>query len=191
MAHHVAAAAEGTRQPPRFVKNAKREGAVRMTADSKAYVVGLLESYQKRSKQIDLLHYELSHPARVSENEMIWALALAHGDGEGGRPRNYASDKTLYIALNYQVRADHINNNAAQEVVEQLVALEREQERLEYYVSLLNERHKKVIQMFYFDEMAPDEVAEILQVTVRYAHAIKSKAIGELVSMYEYVDGLR
>ena len=39
--------------------------------------------------------------------------------------------------------------------------------------------------------MAPDEVAETLQVTVRYAHAIKSKAIGELVSMYEYVDGLR
>lgn len=71
------------------------------------------------------------------------------------------------------------------------MTLEREQERLEYYVSLLNERHKKVIQMFYFDEMAPDEVAETLQVTVRYAHAIKSKAIGELVSMYEYVDGLR
>ena len=45
--------------------------------------------------------------------------------------------------------------------------------------------------MFYFDEMTPDEVAETLQVTVRYAHSIKSNAINELVSMYEYVDGLR
>ena len=162
-----------------------------MNVETKAYVIGLLESYQKRSKQIELLHYELSHPAHVSENEIIGALALAHGEGEGGHPGGHASDKTLYIALNYQARANRVNSDTAEEVVGQLVTLEREQERLEYYVSLLNERHKKVIQMFYFDEMAPDEVAETLQVTVRYAHAIKSKAIGELVSMYEYVDGLR
>ena len=162
-----------------------------MNVETKTYVIDLLESYQKRSKQIELLHYELSHPARVSENEIIGALALAHGDGEGGHPGGHASDKTLYIALNYQARANRVNSDTAEEVVGQLVTLEREQERLEYYVSLLNERHKKVIQMFYFDEMAPDEVAETLQVTVRYAHAIKSKAIGELVSMYEYVDGLR
>lgn len=162
-----------------------------MNVETRMYVVDLLESYQKRSKQIELLHYELSHPARVSENEIIGALALAHGDGEGGCPGGHASDKTLYIALNYQARANHVNSDTVEEVVGQLVMLEREQERLEYYVSLLNERHKKVIQMFYFDEMAPDEVAETLQVTVRYAHAIKSKAIGELVSMYEYVDGLR
>ena len=122
-----------------------------MTVDIKTYVVGLLESYQKRSKQIDLLHYELSHPARVSENEMIGALALAHGEG-GGRPGGHASDKTLYIALNYQDRTDEANQIGADEVVEQLVALEKEQERLKYYVSLLKARHKKVIQMFYFDE---------------------------------------
>lgn len=48
-----------------------------MTVDIKTYVVGLLESYQKRSKQIDLLHYELSHPTDISENEMISALALS------------------------------------------------------------------------------------------------------------------
>lgn len=55
-----------------------------MNVETRMYVVDLLESYQKRSKQIELLHYELSHPARVSENEIIGALALAHGDGEGG-----------------------------------------------------------------------------------------------------------
>ena len=56
-----------------------------MNVETKAYVIGLLESYQKRSKQIELLHYELSHPAHVSENEIIGALALAHGEGEGDR----------------------------------------------------------------------------------------------------------
>ena len=167
-----------------------KERFVKMTVDIKTYVVGLLESYQKRSKQIVLLHYKLSHPARVSENEMIGALALAHSDG-GGHPSSHASDKTLYIALNYQDRTEEANQIGADDVVEQLVVLERDQERLNYYVSLLEDRHKKVIQMLYFEGKAPDEVAETLQVTVRYAHFIKSKAISELVSMYEYVGALR
>lgn len=161
-----------------------------MTADTKAYVVGLLESYQKRSKQIDLLHYELSHPARVSENEMIGALALAHGDGEGGSPRNHASDKTLYIALNYRAKIDRMKDDASEEVVGQLVTLEREQERLNYYVSLLEERQEKVIKLFYFEGMNQDEAAEQMAVSVRHIRSIKANAINELVSMYEYVDGL-
>ena len=162
-----------------------------MNVETRMYVVDLLESYQKRSKQIELLHYELSHPARVSENEIIGALALAHGDGEGGRPGGHASDKTLYIALNYQARANHVNNDTAEEIVGQLVTLEREQERLEYYVSLLNERQRKVIKLFYFEGMTQDQIAVEFGVTIRYIQSIKSKAINELVSMYKYVDGLR
>ena len=156
------------------------------TVETKTYVVGLLESYRKRSKQIELLHYELSHPAHVSEQEMVEALAFAHGD-EQGRPGGHASDKTLYIALNYQNRTDHMNGDTIDEVAKQLVTLEREQDRLKYYVSLLNERQKKVIQLFYFNGMTQDEVADKLEVTVRYIHSIKSKAINELVAMYEYV----
>lgn len=63
-----------------------------MTADTKAYVVGLLESYQKRSKQIDLLHYELSHPVRVSENEMIGALAGPWGGRRLSRRTRFRQD---------------------------------------------------------------------------------------------------
>ena len=96
-----------------------------MTVDTKTYVVGLLESYQKRSQQIDLLHYELSHPAHVSANEVIGALAISHSDGNG-HPGGHASDKTLYIALNYQNRVDQMNHDASGEVIERLVTLERE-----------------------------------------------------------------
>ena len=91
-----------------------------MPSDQHGSRVGLkltvITDYQKRSKQIELLHYELSHPARVSENEIIGALALAHGDGEKGHPGGHASDKTLYIALNYQARANHVNSDTAEEV---------------------------------------------------------------------------
>lgn len=158
--------------------------------ETKAYVICLLESYQQRSKQLELLHYELSHPAHVSEKEMIEALALGHGDGQG-HSGGHLSDKTLYIALNYQTRTDRMNGETHDEVAKQLVTLEQEQERLKYYVSLLNERQKKVLQLFYFEGMTQDEVADKLEVTVRYVHSIKAKAINELVSMYEYVSALR
>lgn len=78
---------------------------------------------------------------------------MTHGEG-GAKPGNHISNKTLYIALNYQSRADDINRGVVDEVAEQLVKLETEQERLEYYVSLLKEKQEKVIRLFYFDGMA-------------------------------------
>lgn len=161
-----------------------------MTVDTKTYVVGLLESYQKRSKQIDLLHYELSHPARVSENEMIGALALSHGDGQS-RPGGHASDKTLYIALNYQNRTDQVNNDASNEVIERLVALEREQERLKYYVSLLAERRASVIKLTYFEGYTQEDVATKMGIAKRTVQVLKAQAIDDLTAMYDYTTELR
>ncbi len=157
-----------------------------MNVETRMYVVDLLESYQKRSKQIELLHYELSHPARVSENEIIGALALAHGDGEGGRPGGHASDKTLYIALNYQARANHVNSDTAEEVVGQLVTLEREQERLNYYVSLLNPRHAELLKLLYFEGYSQEECAKKLEIATRTVRRIKDDAIEELTEMYSF-----
>ena len=162
-----------------------------MNVETKAYVIGLLESYQKRSKQIELLHYELSHPARVSENEIIGALALAHGDGEGGRPGGHASDKTLYIALNYQARANHANSDTAEEVVGQLVTLEREQERLNYYVSLLGPRHAELLKLLYFEGYSQEECAKKLEIATRTVRRIKDDAIAELVEMYSFTGGCK
>ena len=36
-----------------------------MAVETKAYVIGLLESYNNRMNQIALLHYELEHPTNV------------------------------------------------------------------------------------------------------------------------------
>lgn len=160
-----------------------------MNVEIRTYVVGLLESYQKRSRQIELLHYELSHPVRVSQAEMIGALAFAHGDG-GGHPGGHVSDKTLYIAMNYQERADKLNLDVKDELVTQLVALEKEQERLKYYVSLLKERHRKAIQLIYFDGMTNDETAETMNLSVRSVHSIKAQAVDALAEMYDYITQL-
>ena len=154
--------------------------------ETKIYVVGLLESYQKRSKQIELLHYELSHPTNISENEMIGALALAHGEGVG--TGGHISDKTLYIAMNYQQRTKSANQEAQTEIVSQLVELENQQERLKYYVSLLKVRHAELLRLHYFEGYSQEECAKKLGIADRTVRRIKNDAIDELTEMYSFTE---
>lgn len=153
---------------------------------TKTYVVGLLESYQKRSKQIELLHYELAHPTDISENEMIGALALAHG--EGGGTGGHISDKTLYIAMNYQQRTKNANQGNRAEIVSQLVELEEQQERLNYYVSLLKVRHAELLRFLYFEGYSQEECAKMLEIATRTVRRIKDDAINELTEMYSFTE---
>lgn len=96
-----------------------------MSTNVKTYVIDLLESWPKRERNIALLHYELDHVMQASQNEMIEAMALGHGDGRGFHDGR-VSDKTLYIALNYQNKVDRMNADAKEDVVVQPVKLEQE-----------------------------------------------------------------
>lgn len=162
-----------------------------MNDDMKSYVVSLLETCQERKRKIALLHYELEHPAHMSEAEMISAMALGHGAGRSdGRVEGHISDKTLYIALNYQNKVDKLNADTKEEIVIQLVELEQEQTRLEYYVSLLQKRQRTLIQAIYFDECSLDEAAERLGIASRTVRTVKRAALEQLIGMYEYVKGV-
>ena len=139
-----------------------------MDKDMRAYVVSLWESSQERKRKIALLHYELEHSAHASEDEMISAMALGHGDSSGGGfPDGRISDKTFYIALNYQNRTNKLNSDTKKEIVLQLVELEQVQERLEYYTSLLEKRQTLVIRLAYFEGLSWDEVAKEAGAAVR------------------------
>lgn len=155
------------------------------------HVVDLLESSQERKRKIALLHYELEHPARTSESELISAMALGHGDGSsGGFPDGRISDKTFYIALNYQNRASKLNADTKKEIVLQLVELEQVQERLEYYVSLLEKRQALVIRLAYFEGYSQNEVANKLSIVPRTVRRIQSEAVDKLVEMYAFAEDL-
>ena len=154
-----------------------------MNNDTRTYAVDLLETTPERQSKIALLHYELEHPACTSKDEMIGAMALGHGDGSG-HADGHISDKTLYIALNYQNRADKLNADIKQEIVVQLVELEREQDRLEYYMSLLEERQAEVLQLTYFKNLSQEETAKSLGLSVRTIQSLKSKALSALMEMY-------
>lgn len=160
-----------------------------MNTDMKAHVINLLESYSKRERQIALLHYEMQHTARVSPEEVIDAMSLGHGDDMGGS-KGHISDKTMYIALNYQERMERMNAEAANEIAQRLLELEGEQDRLRYYVSLLEKREMEALRLFYFEGRSWEETAKELGVVLRSVYKIKSKAIDHLADLYAYKTGL-
>ena len=163
-----------------------------MDNDMKLYVTRLLETCQERKRKIALLHYELDHPAHASETEMISAMALGHGDGNGGgHVEGHISDKTLYIALNYQSKVAKMNADTKEEIVVQLVEMEHEQKRLEYYVSLLAYRQAEVIKLTFFERCSQNDVARKLAIVPRTVRRIKEEAVDKLVEMYSFAENLR
>ena len=96
----------------------------------------------------------------------------------------HISNKTLHIALNYREQAARINAESLDEISRELVSLMEEQDRLEYFVSLLEPRQEKVLRRTCFERVPQETVAEELGVTVRRVQNIKSQAIDELAEMY-------
>lgn len=161
-----------------------------MNTDMKKQVTKLLETYPDRERQIALLHYEMQHSARISPEEMIDGMALGHGDGMGGSGKGRISNKTMYIALNYQEQMDRMNTEAANEIAQRLLELEGEQDRLRYYVFLLETREADVIRSFYIEGISWEEITQKIGVALRTVHKIKNRAIDHLAEMYAYKAGL-
>ena len=137
-----------------------------MNNDMKARVISLLESYPVRERQIALLHYEMQHPSRITPDEMIDGMSLSHGDNPGGSGKGHISNKTMYIALNYQERMDRMNTEAANEIAQRLLELEAEQARLKEQA-----------------EAERQEAAKQEDLAARLGHSLESETLFEAAFM--------
>lgn len=156
-----------------------------MNTEPRKYVIDMLETYQQRMRQIALLQYELEHPVHVSPNEMIEAMSYARGDG-GSQSEGHISNKTLYIALNYQEQAHRISFDSTNEIALRLMKMEQEQNRLLYYVSLLDNRQAEVIRLLYFERLTLEKVEDMMGLSAKTLRKLKNAAIDTLAGMYEF-----
>lgn len=83
-----------------------------------------------------------------------------------------------------------MNAEAANEIAQRLLELEGKQDRLHYYVSLLNNREAEVIRMVFFEGIDQDSIAESLGVVPRTMRRIKKEAIEKLPEMYAFTEEL-
>lgn len=160
-----------------------------MNMEIRVHVLQLLEDYSERERKIALLRYELEHPTQISLDEMIDSMAFSTGDNTN-MAKNHISNKTLYIALNYQQKAERINRETADEITAHLVELEQTQDRLKNYISLLDERQRDAIQYLYVEKLHIKEVARKLGIALRSVHKVRDAAIDKLTEMYEFTGKL-
>lgn len=84
-----------------------------------------------------------------------------------------------------------MNADTKEEIVVQLVEMEHEQKRLEYYVSLLAYRQAEVIKLTFFERCSQNDVARKLAIVPRTVRRIKEEAVDKLVEMYSFAENLR
>lgn len=83
-----------------------------------------------------------------------------------------------------------MNRTVSDEISARLVELEREQGRLEYYISLLEPRQQQVLRRIYMDRMPRETVAQEVGLSVRRLQEVKAQAIDTLAEMYDFTAGL-
>jgi len=159
-----------------------------MSAKTKEQVLELLKNFTENQRKIALLRYEMEHPAHISTEDMINTLTFGHGDSLGNAS-GHVSNKTMYIALNYQEKADCANSDILDEIAVQLCELERQQERLQHYIGLLEKREADIIRMTYAEKMSNEAISKNLGISVRTIRLVRGRAIDSLCKMYCYTDG--
>ena len=174
--------------PPAFMYSNSKSGNRKenvMNAEMKNYVIKLLETYHDRERKIAVLRYDLEHPSEVGVTEQI--EAMNYGSGEGvGHSKGHISNKTLYIALNYEEQARQLNAESAKEIADELFILERRQKKLLYYISLLEKRQAEVVRMVYMEGVSTKKAAEQHGLNVRTIERIRKDAVDNLAEMYAY-----
>lgn len=158
-----------------------------MSAERKKHIIELLNTYHDRERKIALLRYELAHPGKVTKADQIEAMNYGHGSALG-HVKGRISNKTLYIALNYEDQSARMNQETISGIARELFQLEQCQRKLAYCIDLLDQRQAAVIRLMFLDKVAPREIAERYGLTYRTIERIKKAAIENLAEMYAYSD---
>ena len=148
-------------------------------------IIELLKDYPRMKKKISLLRYELEHPVKLSPEEMIEAMSFAKGSGEA-HSSGTVSNKTLYIAMNYQQEAEKLRSEAAAEIISRLVELEQTVNKLEYYIGLLPE---ELVRLYYFEHKPLLDLVDYFKVSIWSVRKLRDNAVEHLAMMYDYVQG--
>ena len=87
-------------------------------------------------------------------------------------------------------RVDKLNADTKEEIVKELVELEQEQRRLDFYISLLSERQAKVIQLLYIQNLPQGEVEKTMSLSAKTVRKLKNDALDTLTGMYGLIADL-
>ena len=156
-----------------------------MSDEIRKKVISDLSSLPEMEKRIELLRYEMEHRGHVSPDDMISAMTFGRESSVGAVSGNI-SNKTLYIALNYQKKMEEANEESTNDIAGKLWLLEEGRDRILHYVNLLDDRQAAIIRLTYFTRKTNEEAAKDMDITVRTVRRLKAGAINRLCELYAF-----
>ena len=169
-------------------KTIKGEDIRMYVENNREKVIHVLKEYPEMKRKIGLLRFELEHPASVTPEEMIESMSFAHGDGER-RSTGNPSNRTLYIAMNYQLAAEQTNADITAQILSRLLPLEQRVKKVEYYLGLLEKDEEDVIRRHYFDRQSMNSIAATTGSSFWIVRRLRDEALDKLVQMISFVEG--
>ena len=153
-------------------------------------VIEQQKAYPLLQKRTNLLRYEQSHIAQVSEVEVIGALALTRPLEGGSSQAEHGSDKTMRITEIFRDEQEYLNYAAVMDIGEDLRVLEAHIAKLEFHVSQLKTDQSEVIRKYYFEEKTWPELQRELMVSRSTLIKWWDSGIDALVAMGTYLGNL-
>lgn len=140
----------------------------------------MLKAYQDQHRQIEALRYRLGHPSFVTKEEIISQMSMP---GVADAATRHVSDKTMYIALNYEERAKVINAEENVGVAERLFRLEEAERRLLFHVALLPPRLAHALEAHYLEGLTWREIAQAEHVSLKAMEDRRARAVNLLARL--------
>lgn len=151
-------------------------------------VEALLKKYPGWQKKITLLEFERKNPSEATHLEVLSGLAFARPLIEGAGASGHISDKTMQIALSFREKADRMNSDTILDIDQELSILRTRIEKLDFYVSQLEEKQAEVIRGHYFEGMSWVDLQKKLHISSRTLSNRRNNGLDALIAMGEYLE---
>ena len=151
-------------------------------------IENLLKNYRGWKKKITLLEFERNNPSRATELEVLGGLALARPLIEGAGLSGHISDKTMQIALSFRDKTERMNCGTLLDIDQELEILQTRIDKLDFYVSQLDEKQAEVIRGHYFEGKSWAHLQKKLHISSRTLSNRRNGGLDALIAMGEYLE---
>lgn len=153
--------------------------------ETRKHVVCLLQEYSELKTKMEIIKHEWEHPALISPDEMLSAMAYSRALDGMPPAIGHISDKTCHIALNYRGNAYYQNKSSLEDLSDQLSQIDRKLCRLEYCVGELPSELSVILRRLYFEGVPRKTLMDELNLSESTFKRHLKKAIDKLTDLYD------
>jgi len=155
------------------------------------YVAQMLKDFREMQRRAQQLIFEIENyiPAATGE-DMIDAITFntpSVGGVNGILHNGQVADKTANIAISYAEKVDKLNVKHKKELENDLKYVNVEILRLEHYISLLDDKHSKVLRMLYIEGLTYAKTAEKYGISTASVRKLRKTGISKLTAMFDAI----